>query len=390
MLSCQKHLFSLPAGLHYLNCAYMSPLARSVENAGLEGLRRKRDPSSIAPSMFFEESDEARRLFGRLVGVPADSVALIPAASYGLATAARNLAVGRGQNLVVMHEQFPSNVYTWRRLAEESGARFRTVGPASSTSSWNEQILEAIDEGTALVAMSAVHWADGTRFDLEAVSARVREVGAAFIVDATQSAGALDIDARALGLDALVCAAYKWLMGPYSTGAMYVGDRFASGIPLEETWMARRGSEQFDGLVAYQPAYQPGAIRFDVGERSNFALLPMLVAGLRQVLAWQPAGIQEYVDALTSELIKDVRELGYRISDAANRAAHLFGIRLPEGVSMERLKTELGLRHVSVSVRGDAIRVSPHVYNDAQDMEALRDALVAAADVKRQVVVAGT
>ena len=161
MLPCQKHLFRLPAGLHYLNCAYMSPLARGVEAAGLEGLRRKRDPSSIPPAMFFEESDEARRLFGRLVGVPADSVALIPAASYGLATAARNLAVSRGQNLVIMHEQFPSNVYTWRRLAEESGAELRTVGPSTSATSWDEQILDAVDESTALVTMSAVHWADG-------------------------------------------------------------------------------------------------------------------------------------------------------------------------------------------------------------------------------------
>lgn len=389
MLHCQKHLFSLPAGLHYLNCAYMSPLARGVEAAGLEGLRRKRDPSSIPPAMFFKESDEARRLFGRLVGAPADSVALIPAASYGLATAARNLAVRRGQNLVVMHEQFPSNVYTWRRLAEESAAELRTVGPSTSTTSWDEQIMDAIDESTALVTMSAVHWADGTLFDLYAVSARAREVGAAIIVDATQSAGALDMDARALGLDALVCAAYKWLMGPYSTGAMYVGPRFTDGIPLEETWLARKGSERFDGLVEYEPAYQPGAIRFDVGERSNFALLPMLVAGLRQVLAWKPADIQEYVAALTGELIQEARGMGYRISDAAHRAAHLFGIRLPAGVSMERLKTELARRRVSVSVRGDAIRVSPHLYNDARDMEALRDALVAAADVKSKAAATG-
>ncbi len=385
MLTCQKHLFSLPSDRHYLNCAYMSPLALSVEAAGLEGLRRKRDPSSITPAMFFKESDEARRLFARLVGVVPSHVALIPSASYGLATVARNVAVHRGQNLVVMFEQFPSNVYTWKRLAAENNAELRTVGPSTDSAAWDEQVCDAVDADTALVAMSAVHWTDGTRFDLAAVGQRAREVGAAFVIDATQSAGALDIDAAALQVDALVCAAYKWLLGPYSMGAVYLGPRFAGGIPLEETWIGRQGSHRFAGLVQYQDAYQPGAIRYDVGERSNFILLPMMIAGLRQVLQWQPAGIQFYLAALTHDLVCDARVLGYRISDASARAAHLFGIRRPEHVTLARLNSELLRRNISVSLRGDAIRVSPHVYNNDRDISALREALEAATRPERQV-----
>ncbi len=382
MLECQKDLFSLPNDVHYLNCAYMSPLARSVEQAGIKGMRRKRGPHLITPSMFFEEADEARSLFAALVNVESQDVALIPAASYGIATVARNISPGRGQNLVVIHEQFPSNVYSWRRLAREFSAELRTVKPPDGegrSAEWNARVIDAIDKNTALVAVSNVHWADGTRFDLASIGARARNVGAAFVVDGTQSVGALPFDARALGVDALICAGYKWLLGPYSIGALYMGPRFTSGVPLEENWISRLHSERFGELIRYQEEYQPGALRFDVGERSNFVLVPMMVAGLRLVLKWGADAIQAYCEVLTHDVLRDAATLGYRIEEGSSRSAHLFGIRAPKGLPVERLRLELTRRNVSVSARGDAVRVSPHVYNDEADMEALRAALRAAA-----------
>ncbi len=378
MLTCQKHLFSLPDDVHYLNCAYMSPLARRVEAAGIVGMQRKRNPSTITPAMFFDESDTARRLFAELINANARRIALIPAASYGIAIVARNLEVQRGQNLVVMHEQFPSNVYTWHRLATETGATLRTVPPPDGPNRgtrWNERFIDAIDADTALVTLANVHWADGTRFDLEAIGRRAREVGAAFVIDGTQSVGALPFDVHRVEPDALICAVYKWLMGPYSLGAAYLGPRFDDGVPLEENWIGRLGSERFGELVNYQEAYQPGALRYDVGERSNFALMPMMVAGLELVLEWRPSAIQTYCEALTRDLLQEAQDLGFVIEKEALRSAHLFGIRVPEHLSAGRLRDELARRNVSASVRGDAIRISPHVYNDDADIEALRDAL---------------
>jgi selenocysteine lyase/cysteine desulfurase len=378
MLSCQKHLFSLPEDVQYLNCAYMAPLSRRVEAAGIAGMQRKRVPSTIMPVMFFEESDIARQRFAELVNGDAQRVALIPAASYGIAIVARNVEARPGQNLVVMHEQFPSNIYTWRRLSQQTGAALRVVSPPEGPRRgprWNERILDAIDDDTALVTLSNVHWADGTRFDLDAVGARAREVGAAFVVDGTQSVGAMPLDVQQLRPDALICAAYKWLLGPYSTGVAYFGPRFDDGVPLEENWITRRDSEHFAGLVQYKEEYQPGAIRYDVGERSNFALNPMLVAGLEHVLEWGAANIQAYCEILTRDLLREAQALGFVIEDEAWRAAHLFGVRVPAHVPMDRLKQTLAERNVAVSVRGDAIRISPHVYNDAADLEALRDAL---------------
>lgn len=380
MLPCQKSRFSLPDDEHYLNCAYMSPLSVSVESAGITGIARKRVPSRLTPSDFFTESMRARALFAQLVNAPDPTrVAIIPAASYGLAIAARNLPAGAGQNIVVTHEQFPANVHAWRRLAATRGVEVRTVHPPDLSDGrgreWNVRLLEAIDRRTAIVALGHVHWTDGTKFDLDAVGRRAREVGAALVVDGTQSVGALPFDVQAIQPDALVCATYKWLMGPYSMGFAYLGPRFDDGEPLEETWIGRAGSENFKELVDYRDEYQPGAIRYDVGERSNFALMPMAIAALEQVLDWQPTRIQEYDAVLTAPLFDRVRALGYTVEDTAFRGAHLFGLRAPAGVDTTPINERLRARKVHVSLRGSAIRVAPHVYNDARDIEALADAL---------------
>lgn len=384
-LTCRKEDFSLPEELHYLNCAYIGPLPRAAEEAGIRGVRKKRVPTEIGPGDFFEESDRLRRRFARLVGADSpERVAILPAASYGIAVAARNTPVGRGQNIVLTHEQFPGNVYAWRRVARDSGAEMRVVRPPevgggeSKGRGWSRRILEAIDEDTAVVTLGHVHWTDGTLFDMRAVGERAREVGAAFIVDGTQSVGALPFDVSELRPDALICAAYKWLLGPYSLALGYFGPRYDDGVPLEETWIAREGSDDFSGLVEYVDAYQPGAIRYDVGERSNFVLLPMALASLDLVLEWTPEAIQRYCADLTRELLDEAHALGFEVEPEGWRAHHLFGLRMPEGLELERVRRALDERDVVVSLRGSALRVGPNVYNDGEDAAALADALRAA------------
>lgn len=366
VLACQKSAFTLPDDLHYLNCAYMSPLSRRVEEAGVSGVRRKCMPAEITADDFFDEVDEVRRLFAALVNAPdASRVAVVPSVSYGMSTVARNTPIHRSQSVVTVRHQFPSNMHPWQRACAEAGARMTEVGPPSDgpdrTSAWNEAILAAIDTDTAVVALAQVHWADGTPFDLARIGERAREMGAVFVVDGTQSVGAVPFDVEKLQPDALVCAAYKWLMGPYSTGVAYFGARYDDGVPLEESWMAREGSRDFAGLVNQNDAYREGAARFDVGETSNFILIPMLVAALEQVMDWGVDRIDEYCRTLSGQFFPGT--------------GHLFGLRLPAEADPARVKAHLQQRNVYVSVRGRAIRVSPYLYNDATDMEALRDAL---------------
>ncbi len=378
MLECQRHRFQLPPDLHYLNCAYMAPLAREVEAAGREGMARRRDPSTIVSDDFFDQADALRERFARLIGgSDPRRVAIIPAVSYGIATAARNAEVSTGQNIVVLGEQFPSNVYVWMRKARENGAELRTVerpatGDPSPGATWNERLLDAMDGDTAVVATPIVHWADGTRFDVAAVGRRAREVGATFVIDGTQSIGAMSFDVEEVAPDALVVAGYKTLFGPYQSGLAWFGERFDGGVPLEEPWAARESSELFvAGRLEYVQEYRPAAARYDVGERSNQIQLPMLNASLDMVLEWRPERIQEYCANLLEPFEDAFREAGFDLEHRSFRGAHLFGLRSRRGLDADATATALRRARVFVSVRGTAIRVAPQVYNGPSDLEAL-------------------
>lgn len=384
MLACQRSHFQLPADQHYLNCAFMGPLPRSVEEAGLTGVRSKSDPTSMRTDDFFAAANAVRERFARLVGAPDPArVAIVPAVSYGMALVARNTPLAAGQTIVIAHEQFPSNVYPWRRMATERNATMRTVAPPEGAAcrgeAWNEAVLDAIDEQTALVALPHVHWADGTRFDLARIGARARQVGAALVVDGTQSVGAMPFDLGRIQPDALIVAGYKWLLGPYGAAMAWFGPRYDAGEPLEENWINRAGSEDFSRLTDLRDDYQPGAVRFDMGERSNPILLPMMAAALDQILEWRPERIQAYCADLMSDAVGEARALGFGVEDDAWRGSHLFGLRMPPGLTPDAVQAALARQQVIVSVRSGAVRVSPNVYNDAADTDALISALRSAA-----------
>lgn len=380
MLTCQSELFSIDPSVHYLNCAYMSPLPRRVEEAGIRAMRTKRSPSLIAQKDFFSGPLSVKRLFAELINAPdPSSISILPSVSYGIATAAKNLIVRKGQNLVLLDEQFPSNVYAWHRLAREAGIEVRTIKLANEWpnrgETWSEAVIEAIDANTALVAMPVVHWTDGNLFDLAKIGQKARRHGAAFIIDGTQSVGALPFDVQEIQPDALIVAGYKWMFGPYSCGLAFWGDRFLNGTPLEENWINRLGSENFAGLVDYEERYEPGATRFDVGEKSNFVLLPMLEEAIRMILEWKPQNIQSYLMAILDPWESSIRNMGFQLAPPSSRGAHLFGLHLPLHLEVEKVKSALLSKSVSVSVRGKAIRIAPHVYNSEDDMKALVDAL---------------
>jgi selenocysteine lyase/cysteine desulfurase len=250
-----------------------------------------------------------------------------------------------------------------------------TVTPAQD-GDLTRALLEAIDERTAVVACAHCRWTDGGLVDLERVGARAREAGAALVLDLTQSAGALPIDMGRVRPDFAVAATYKWLMGPYSAGFLYVAPQRQGGRPIEFNWMNRAGSENFAGLVDYRDDYQPGARRFDVGEVANFALVPMAAAALEQLLDWGVEAIAATLGARTRAIAARARPLGLASVPDGLRAPHFLGLRFPAGVP-DGLLQRLAERHVHVSVRGASLRVTPHVYNDDADVDRLFEALEA-------------
>ena len=376
----QRAKFSIPSGVTYLNCAYMSPLLKSVEKAGLTGMKEKRNPFAISAQDFFTETDELRVEFARLINVSHPKrIVVIPSVSYGLANVVKNVRLQPNDKIILVAEQFPSNYYPWHRMTLDTKATLQIVMPPDTLLSrgkkWNERILEAIDAHTKIVALGHVHWADGTRFDLEQIRRRTRDVGALLIIDGTQSVGAMPFDVQRIQPDALICAGYKWLMGPYSIGLAYYGEYFDGGIPVEESWINRLHSEDFTSLVNYESNYQPVSLRYEVGEHSNFILVPMMHEALKQINRWKPQEIQRHCQSISRGFIKDLRGAGFWVEEESQRGHHLFGIRFPKGFALEEVKARVKKRKISVSFRGDSMRVAPHVYNDASDFKRLINAL---------------
>jgi len=375
ILPPQRHLFDVPDDIAWFNTAYMGAQLRAATEAGVIGVRRKASPWTISPADFFGETEAARAAFAALLGALADDIAIIPAASYGMELAARTLPLSAAQQVLVLEGEFPSNFYPWRRRAADVGAGMRTV-PTPAGGDWTKAVLDRLDGTVAIVALPHCHWADGGLLDLVAIGAACRAVGAALALDLTQSAGALPISVQDVDPDFLVAACYKWMLGPYSLGFQYVAPRWQHAAPLEEGWASREGAEDFAGLVAYRDGYQPGARRFDMGERSNFALLPVALSALAQIAEWTPEAITATLAGINRDIADAAAPLGLDAADEAVRSPHLLGLTLPAHAP-DDLVARLAARGVFASCRGGQLRIAPHLHVMTHDRERLLEALAA-------------
>ena len=371
--------FDLEPGIHFLNCAYMSPLPKAVREAGYTSIDRKARPYRVSVEDFFDPVADARTLFARLIntGDP-DRIAIIPSVSYGMANVAANVKLGRGDKVLILEDQFPSNVYPWMELLHAPGDLITIPKPEGGNISeaWTDRVIDAIDHGTRIVALPHVHWACGTRIDLVPIGARCREVGALFIIDGTQSIGAMDFDQEKVQADVVVSAGYKWLMGPYGIGAAYYGPWFDDKRPVEHNWINRVNSEDFKGLVNYQPVLRPKGLKFAMGEQSNFILIAMFRKALELVLGWGTHRIQAHCREISGPAISGLREAGFPVPAPGQTGNHLFGIGLSRGMDPERLKKAMAAHNLFVSFRGNQVRVSPHLYNTPDDFEVLKEVLL--------------
>ena len=378
-LENQANKFELPGNIHYLNGAYMSPQLKSVTAVGLESVRKKALPHKTAIEDFFDDTEIIRREYSKLINnSEPNRIVLIPSVSYGMANITNNINLA-GKEVIIAGEQFPSNVYPWMTATQQQGGKLTIVDPPQSMEQrgekWNELILAAINSNTAVLAISHAHWADGTRFNLMAMRKKTLEVGALLIIDGTQTVGALPFDVDEIKPDALICAGYKWLLGPYSIGLAYYGEYFDEGNPIEESWINRLNSEDFTGLVLYEDDYQPGSLRYEVGEHSSFVLVPMLLEALKQLNEWQPDRIQDYCRSIVERPLQRLREAGFWVEEENWRTSHLFGIR-HQAMPIDKIKSALAGKNVFVSYRGSAIRVAPYVHNTVDDLNVMVDVLL--------------
>jgi selenocysteine lyase/cysteine desulfurase len=369
-----RELFAVTDDVTYLNSASLGVRLHAVNAAGHAAVERMAAPWQIRSTDWFADARALRMLFASLIHAPADCVALVPSVSYGIAVAARNVPVAAGDNIVVIDQEYPSNYYSWQRLALDRGAEIRTAASRGDTN-LTEAIVSMIDRRTAVVAVANCHWTNGALVDLPQVSAATRRHDAALIVDASQSLGAYPLDVAEVRPDFLVTVGYKWLLGPYGLGYLYVADRWhANGEPLEESWLNRQGGDNFAALVDYTDAYQPGAQRFNQGESAQFYLLPMALAALTQIAQWTPTRIQQQLSEWTRELSSRSTALGLVSMAREQRVGHMIGLTA-RGTLPPGLVDALAARDIYVGARGSNIRVSPHLHSTAADLERLVAAL---------------
>jgi selenocysteine lyase/cysteine desulfurase len=359
--------FDVPPDIAYFNTASLSPSLRVVLDAGRGALARRSRPWDIHSADWFTDVDRVRELYGRLIGADGDSIAIVPATSYGMAVAARNLRLAPGSTVLVLAEEYPSGIYTWRA----AGANLLTV-TRQPGQTWTEAILDALDERVAVVSVPNVHWTDGSLIDLTVVARRAREVGARLVVDASQSAGAVPFDVGELRPDFLVTVGYKWLLGPFGVGYLYVAPEHRDGVPVEQNWIGRAGSEDFARLVDYRDDYQPGARRFDVGERTKFELMPMAIAALTQVSGWGVDRIAADLAVVTRRIAEGAAAYGFE--PTADPTGHMLGLRVPERLISSVLPA-LEQARCYAAFRGDSLRISPHLHTNDEDVTRLLDTL---------------
>ena len=374
-MKCQKDKFQIDKNIHYLNCAYKAPLLKKGEKAILNAILKERNPYLYKPKDFFESSELARVLFAEMINAKSSQIALFPSTSYGFASALHNVKA-RYKKAVTIENEFPSGYFALDKWSVEHQASLITVKKGARTAKlWNEAILNSIDKKTDVVLLSMNHWMDGTKIDIKSIGDKCHQLGVTFIVDATQLAGAFPIDVVDLKIDALICAGYKWLFGPYSMAIGYFSPKFSDGIPIEESWMNRTNAMEFSKITEYDTTYKPDSSRYNVGQTSNFLLTPILIEGLKQIQKWGVLQIHNYCFSLFSEIKNELSPIGVGFEENDYIYPHLFSLKLPNRVSPEAMKTNLEKNKIYVSLRGSYIRVSLNVFNNKNDIDALKNCI---------------
>jgi len=371
MLPSQRALFDIPREVCYLNAASYSPLPLKTQEAARAAVGRKGRPWLVDNAFAQAQYERTRKAAAALIDADASDVALTPSVGYGVSTAAKTFKVPRGARVLVLQDDHSSAVLEWVTRAGEGGFTVETVRQPDD-GDWTQAVLAAIARPgaspIAIASISSVHWSDGGVVDLGKVAPALRNAGAALLVDATHSAGVLDLDVRALDPDFVAFPTYKWLIGPYARAFLYVAKRHQGGIPLEQTSYGRRAVQSEKKVYFADTNYVGDARRFDMGERDHFISMEMAAIGMEMMAQWGRAAIVERLAMLTGRLADGLIGNAVAIPDARVRAPHILGLGFPDGMPAE-LVERLAAENVFVAPRLGRLRISPHVYNDEADVD---------------------
>ena len=354
--------------------AYLDAANIALTYSGaVEAVSRWYQETGEHASLFFDAEAEARvfaplhEAAARLLGVGAEDIAVGSSSTELLGSLAWALAPPRGSNVVSTAASFPSTVYPWSRVAAHTGCEVRLV-PAPDGCVDEQEIVEAMDDRTAVVCLSHAEYATGQLYDLARIGREVHGHGALLVVDAMQTAGAIPIDAPALGIDALVCGAYKWLCGPFGAAFMYLSRGLQS---LQPGLVGFRSHAQMWDLQAERLELPDGACRFEASTTAFGAALG-LAAAIEYLLGIGIERVSAHNHRLAAGLRDGLRERGIRVHGPTDpRAQTSIVLTTPEGIDPPALTESLAAAGIRVSSRGSGIRISPHLYNDGAGIQRL-------------------
>jgi selenocysteine lyase/cysteine desulfurase len=371
MLPSQRALFDIPNDVCFLNAASYSPLPLVALEAGRRAVGRKGRPWLIDQEFASSQYERTRRAAARLINADPEDIALISSVGYGVAAAAKIVPIASGSRVLVLQDDHSSPVLEWMTRASVGSFTVETVRRPGN-GDWTEAVLTAIERTSAapiaIVSISSVHWSDGGAVDLGLVAPAIRARGAALLVDATHSAGIIDLDVHKLDPDFVVFPTYKWLLGPYGRAFLFVAKRHQGGIPLEQTSYGRRAVRAEQDIYLSDIGYVGGARRFDMGERDHFISMEIASIGIEMMAEWGSHAIAERLAMLTGRLAAGLCDETVAVPEARVRAPHILSLGFRDGMPKE-LTNNLTIENIHVASRLGRMRISPHVYNDESDVD---------------------
>lgn len=363
-------------GVTYLNAASQGPLPLAASRAGREALALKERPWTIGPQTHFSVLAETRGLLARLLGAREESVAIVTGAGQVVNAVARGLDLAEGEEILLAPHEFPSNDLPWRWLARR-GVAIRVADGADPTGAISaERLAAAIGPRTRVVAFAHVSFLHGGRIDPGPVVEAARRVRAVTVVDGSQAAGALPFDFGASGVDVYASSGYKFLLGPYGCGVGLFSPQVLGRLAVGDiSWWAVNGADDLNHLPT-SVELKPGARRYDAHEPAALNNLMPLAESLRLLLEATPALVQANALALGDRLLAALPEKYEPASplDPASRS-HILCLRARTARETAQAYERLRAAKVFTALRGDRIRVSPHLYSTPEDVDRLLAAL---------------
>jgi len=371
MLASQRGLFAVPRDICYLNSASYSPLPVRTQEAARDAVSRKGAPWLLDAGFANRQHERARAAAARLINAEASDVALISSVSYGVATVGKILAIPTGARVLVLENDHSSPILEWKTRASSQGFTIDEVRQPID-GDWTSAVLAAIERTgaprLALVSISSVHWSDGGLIDIDKVSLALKRQGALFLIDATHGVGVIAMDVKSLDPDFVIFPTYKWLLGPYGRAFIYMARRHQNGIPLEQAAFGRRGVRADADIYFADVSYVAGARRFDMGERDHFISMEMAAIGMEMMAEWGTEAVVERLAMLTARIAEGLDGTKVRLMDTRFRAPHILSLRFAGGLPAGLVEglTEEGIH---VAARLSRMRLSPHVFNDEEDID---------------------